>query len=191
VKLVQKTVDRMAKLVEDLLDVSRLETGRLALEREEFDVAELLTEVRERMQVLSAKHTVEVSADGAPPLMGDRGRVDQVLTNLISNAIRYSPSGGWVRVKAERVEDQLHLSVADQGIGIPLEKQEAIFERFGQAHGARYGGLGLGLTIAHGIVDQHGGRMWVESPGTPGQGSVFHVLLPLQSPPPAADGDGR
>jgi signal transduction histidine kinase len=111
----------------------------------------------------------------------DRGRLDQVLTNLVSNAIRYSPSGGEVVVRVVEEGGGVHLTVKDQGVGIPPEKQGLIFERFGRAHGAKYGGLGLGLTISQGIVEQHGGRIWVESPGVAGEGSTFHVWLPREA----------
>ena len=100
------------------------------------------------------------------------------MTNLVSNALRYSPHGGRVELKAWMEGGKVALRVRDQGVGIPGEKLALIFERFGQAHGARYGGLGLGLTISQGIVEQHGGRIWAESRGVQGEGSTFHVRLP-------------
>ena len=101
-----------------------------------------------------------------------------MITNLLSNAIRYSPRGGDVQLKLELEDQGVHLAVRDSGIGIPPEKQAVIFERFGRAHGSKYGGLGLGLTIAQGIVEQHGGEIYVESTGVPGEGTTFHVRLP-------------
>jgi signal transduction histidine kinase len=109
-----------------------------------------------------------------------------VLTNLVSNAIRYSPQGGEVVVKAEADGEGIQLSVKDCGVGIPPEKQSLIFERFGRAHGSKYGGLGLGLTISQGIVEQHGGRIWVDSQGCSGEGSTFHVWLPREAAPTAS-----
>lgn len=174
-----RQIDRMAKLVEDLLDISRLQAGRLELELESFDIVPMLRETVERMQGMSTDHQLHAELPDAILVKGDKSRLDQVVTNLISNAIRYSPRGGAVEVRAKAEEGQLKLTVKDSGIGIPPDKQAVIFERFGQAHGARYGGLGLGLTITHGIVAQHGGRIWVESTGVPGEGSSFHVMLPL------------
>ncbi|MBU8899664.1 PAS domain S-box protein [Corallococcus sp. M34] len=185
-KIINRQIDRMAKLVEDLLDISRLQAGRLSLELERFDLRTLVNETRDRMAVLSQAH--ELTVEGPESLEGtwDRGRVEQVLTNLLSNAIRYSPEGGQVRVRLLRDGDTgVHLVVQDQGVGIPREKQALIFERFGRAHGSKYGGLGLGLTISQGIVEQHGGRIWVESAGVLGKGSAFHVWLPRETEAPS------
>jgi PAS domain S-box-containing protein len=176
-----RQVDRMTKLVSDLLDVSRLLTGRLSLEVEEFDLVPLLHAICERLQALSTEHRLELESPGSLPMRGDPGRIEQVVTNLVSNAIRYSPQGGTVELRAWSEEGNVLLQVRDQGIGIPAEKLPVIFERFGQAHGARYGGLGLGLTISQGIIEQHGGRIWAESRGVEGEGSTFHVCMPLQS----------
>ncbi|MBF5041728.1 PAS domain S-box protein [Aggregicoccus sp. 17bor-14] len=182
-KIINRQIDRMAKLVEDLLDISRLQAGRLSLELERFDLGTLVRETCERMAVLSGEHHLQIQAPEHLEGAWDRGRLDQVLTNLVSNAIRYSPEGGTVLVQLQEEEggDAVHLSVKDSGVGIPKEKQAVIFERFGRAHGSRYGGLGLGLTITQGIVEQHGGRIWVESAGVEGQGSTFHVLLPRET----------
>ncbi|MGZ3423244.1 MAG: hybrid sensor histidine kinase/response regulator [Polyangiales bacterium] len=178
-KTISAQIDRMAKLVEDLLDVSRVQVGRLSLETSEFDLGPLVRELTERIQALSEAHPIELSLpQGEVKLQADRGRVDQVITNLLSNAIRYSPKGGRVQVQVEESSDSIHLSVKDNGIGIPPEKQSMIFERFGRAHGSKYGGLGLGLTISQGIVEQHGGEIWVESSGVAGEGSTFHVRFP-------------
>jgi len=171
----------MTKLVSDLLDVSRLLTGRLSLEVEEFDLVPLLRTTCERLQALSTEHRLRLETPETLPMRGDPGRIEQVVTNLVANAIRYSPQGGAVELRAWSEEGNVLLQVRDQGIGIPAEKLPVIFERFGQAHGARYGGLGLGLTISQGIIEQHGGRIWAESRGVEGEGSTFHVCMPLQS----------
>ncbi|MCE9670771.1 PAS domain S-box protein [Myxococcus stipitatus] len=184
-KIINRQIDRMAKLVEDLLDISRLQAGRLSLELEKFDLSQLVQETRDRMAVLSQGHEIQVETPEHLVGTWDRGRLDQVLTNLLSNAIRYSPEGGAVLVRlGGEGKAGVHLSVKDSGVGIPKEKQGLIFERFGRAHGSKYGGLGLGLTISQGIVEQHGGRIWVESPGVPGQGSTFHVWLPRETESP-------
>ncbi|NOJ93876.1 PAS domain S-box protein [Corallococcus sp. CA049B] len=186
-QIINRQIDRMAKLVEDLLDISRLQAGRLSLELEPFDLSQLVLETRDRMAVLSQTHELKVEVPERLEGTWDRGRLDQVLTNLLSNAIRYSPEGGQVLVRlAVEGDSGVHLSVKDQGVGIPSEKQRLIFERFGRAHGSKYGGLGLGLTISQGIVEQHGGRIWAESTGTAGQGSTFNVWLPRRTEAQAA-----
>ncbi|NNC16329.1 PAS domain S-box protein [Corallococcus exiguus] len=186
-QIINRQIDRMAKLVEDLLDISRLQAGRLSLELEPFDLSQLVLETRDRMAVLSQTHELMVELPERLEGTWDRGRLDQVLTNLLSNAIRYSPEGGQVLVRlAVEGDSGVHLSVKDQGVGIPSEKQRLIFERFGRAHGSKYGGLGLGLTISQGIVEQHGGRIWAESTGTVGQGSTFNVWLPRRTEAQAA-----
>jgi PAS domain S-box-containing protein len=179
--VIARQVDRMAKLVEELLDISRIQAGRLSLELEEFDLVSLLRDLHERMRVLSEQHELQLHVPEHLPIFGDRGRLDQVITNLISNAIRYSPTGGSVTVSATRVGGSVQVSVKDHGLGIPKEKQAMIFERFGRAHGSRYGGLGLGLSICQGIIEQHGGRIWVESDGLENHGSTFHIRLPLRA----------
>lgn len=171
-------IDRMAKLVEDLLDVSRVQVGRLALDLGEFDVSALVRETAERLQLLTETHVMQLELPESLTMTGDRGRLEQVVTNLVSNAIRYSPKGGSIDIRAWDEGEFVRLSVSDHGVGIPLELQATIFERFGRAHGSKYGGLGLGLTIAQGIVAQHTGEIWVESSGVPGEGSTFHVRLP-------------
>lgn len=179
-KIINRQIDRMTKLVEELLDISRLQAGRLSLELERFDLGQLVRETCDRMSVLSQAHPLQVEVPECLEGLWDRGRLDQVLTNLVSNAIRYSPDGGEVVVRLEQEAEGAHLTVKDRGVGIPPDKQSVIFERFGRAHGSKYGGLGLGLTITQGIVEQHGGRIWVESRGVPGEGSVFHVWLPRE-----------
>ena len=179
--IINRQIDRMTKLVEELLDISRLQAGRLSLELERFDLSVLVRETCDRMAVLSQAHALRMEVPEHLEGVWDRGRLDQVLTNLVSNAIRYSPNGGEVMVRVGEEGAGVHLMVKDHGIGIPPEKQGLIFERFGRAHGAKYGGLGLGLTISQGIVEQHGGRIWVESTGVPGEGSTFHVWLPRES----------
>ena len=107
-----------------------------------------------------------------------------VLVNLLSNAIRYSPVGGAIDLIAQPAGDAVQIQVRDRGLGIPKEHQQLLFERFGRAHGAAFGGLGLGLAISKGLVERHGGKIWLESSGKPGEGTVFHVQLPLRTPPP-------
>jgi PAS domain S-box-containing protein len=178
---IHRSVGRMASLVENLLDVGQLQRGELRMaEPVELDMGRLLHEVAEQFQPQAEGQRLKLEVPEGLMLKGDRERLDQVFTNLISNALRYSPGGGPVVVTARREEGQVHVEVKDHGLGIPVEKLERIFERFGRAHGISYGGLGLGLTIARGIVERHGGRIWAESEGRDGEGSRFHVVLPVR-----------
>jgi PAS domain S-box-containing protein len=186
-EVIGRQIDRITRLVEDLLDLSRLQNGRISLELRSFDVAASLREVAERVQALTDKHPIEVVTREMPEIVGDRDRIEQVFTNLLTNAVRYSPEGGPIHVEARVNEDGVDVSVRDHGLGVPAEQRDRIFERFSRAHGTRYGGLGLGLAITLGIVQQHGGRIWVESKGVPGDGSTFHVHLP-KDPPRAVTG---
>jgi signal transduction histidine kinase len=185
-----RSVDRMARLVENLLDMSKLQRGELYLEPGIVDLHELLTDVMTTFQPLDEEQRITMNIPKRLMLAGDRERLEQVFTNLISNALRYSPDGGAITVEARQEGELLHAWVRDYGLGIPPEKLRDIFERFGRAHGISYGGLGLGLTIARGIVERHGGRIWAESTGRAGEGSTFHVLLPREpcriSPPAVA-----
>ncbi len=195
---------RMTELVETLLDISRIETGHLRLRREAFDLAGLVREVVEEMSDLSDHHTISLA--GEPPAIEghwDRHRIEQVLVNLLSNAVRYSPEGGSVVVTVARLECggtgpgrdaetdgqepavSACVSVRDSGIGLTAEQLPLIFERFHQAHAGDNRdpltrGMGLGLYIAREIVEQHGGRIWAESSG-PGQGATFTFTLPLSA----------
>ncbi|MFP2927436.1 response regulator EpsF [Pyxidicoccus sp. 3LG] len=173
-----RSVNRMARLVENLLDVGRLQRGELHLEPGEVDLGGLLREVVEHFQPLQEGQRIELDAPEGLVLQADRERLDQVFTNLVSNALRYSPDGVHLRLSAREESGQVHVEVADRGLGIPPGQLENIFERFGRAHGISYGGLGLGLAISRGIVEHHGGRIWAESPGRAGEGSTFHVVLP-------------
>lgn len=176
---IHRSVNRMAKLVENLLDVGRIQRGELHLEPKALDVGALLRDVAEHFEPLPEGQHIELDAPEGLVVPGDRERLDQVFTNLVSNALRYSPEGGRIRLAAREEGGRVHVEVVDHGLGIPGEKLEDIFERFSRAHGISYGGLGLGLSIARGIVEGHGGRIWAESPGGEGAGSTFHVVLPV------------
>ena len=177
---ISRQSDRMARLVQDMLDLTRLQTGRLSLEIGSFDLASNLLDWCARLQQTTTKHKVNLVAPASLVINGDAQRIEQVVINLINNAIRYSPAGGAIDVSLSVHPDdplRVRFSVRDHGVGIPPEKQGAIFRRFGRAHGSAYGGLGLGLTIAHGIVEQHGGTISVASSGVEGEGTTFTVEL--------------
>lgn len=179
--LISSQIHRVERLVDDLLDVSRIEGGQLGLQLGEFDVRAVLDDARNRMAHLGA-HTITVESPSPLMMIGDRDRIEQVIVNLIGNAQRYSPDGGPIAIEATSDGEAVTITVSDHGLGIPADKHARIFERFGTAHGGRqggHGGLGLGLTISKGIVEQHGGTITVESPGPEGVGSVFRVKLPV------------
>jgi len=175
---IHRSVSRMARLVENLLDVGRLQRGDLRLVENDVDVGVLLRDVAKHFEPLPEGWSIEVSAPEGLSLRADGERLDQVFSNLVSNALRYSPDGGAIHLVARAEPGWVHVEVKDHGLGIPADRLESIFERFGRAHGVAYGGLGLGLAIARGIVERHGGRIWAESAGRVGEGSTFHILLP-------------
>nr|WP_211193707.1 response regulator EpsF [Pyxidicoccus fallax] len=177
-KGIDRGVNRMASLVGNLLDMGQLQRGGLVLKWVDVDLGALLREVVEHFQPLPEGHRVELDAPEGLVIRADRERLEQVFTNLVSNALRYSPEGGRLRLIAREEPGQVHVQVRDGGMGIPPGQLEHIFESFGRAHGISYGGLGLGLAISRGIVERHGGRIWAESVGLPGEGSTFHVVLP-------------
>jgi len=186
-----RSVDRMAKLVENLLDMSKLQRGELHLDPGTVELRELLSEVAEHVQPFEGGRRIDVQIPEGLVLVADRERLAQVFTNLLSNALRYSPDGGAITVEARQEGELFHLLVRDRGLGIPPDKLRLVFERFGRAHGTSYGGMGLGLTIARGIVERHGGRIWAESTGRAGEGSTFHVVLPREPRSTSAEESGR
>ncbi len=176
--------DRLARLVDDLLDASRLHASGLPLnEVTEVHLPELAERVRTRYQLQSNKHTIVVDFPADfPAIQGAPERLEQVLNNLVSNALKYSPNGGKITIRGEHDAQGVLLSVTDEGIGIPPEEQERIFERFYRVESPQTraaAGTGLGLYLTRAIVNAHGGRIWVES--RPGQGATFYVRLPFQT----------
>ncbi|HEV8535587.1 MAG TPA: ATP-binding protein [Candidatus Limnocylindria bacterium] len=170
---------RLSSLVVELLDASRIEQGRLVGEREPVDLVELAREVARRDGYRT--HRVKVFADA--PVVGsyDPRRIEQVLENLVENAVKYSPESSEVRIGVAQRNGQAFVDVSDEGIGIPPEDLARVFDRFHRGSNVddrRFAGMGLGLFICRGIVEQHGGRMWVES--RVGTGSTFHVELPAE-----------
>ena len=170
---------RLSALVLELLDASRLEQGKLVGEREPVDLVELARDVARRDSYEGRRITVVAEA----PVVGsyDPRRIGQVVENLVENAVKYSPDGSEVRVDVAQRNGEAFIDVTDEGIGIPAGDLPQIFERFHRASNVddrRFAGMGLGLFLCKGIVEQHGGRMWVES--REGTGSTFHVVLPLE-----------
>ncbi len=170
---------RLASLVTDLLDASRLEQGRLVGEREPVDLGSLVSEVIARQQ--PGDHICDVDVRGAVVGTYDRRRIEQLVENLVENAKKYSPEAAHVRVGVWQQDGEARISVQDRGIGIPAADLPTIFDRFARGSNVddrKFHGMGLGLYICRGIVEEHGGRIWAES--EIGKGSTFHVALPVR-----------
>lgn len=179
-KNIQYQTERLQELVNDLLDVSRIQTGKLSFNKEEFRLDSLVKNTLEELQGGIDK---KVIYKGGPPtrLYADKFRVYQVLTNLITNADKYSPQGKEINVKVQRVNGKAIVSVKDYGIGVPKEKQNRIFDRLYQVSEdikGTYPGLGMGLYISREIIKRHKGKIWVES--KEGEGSTFYFSLPVR-----------
>ena len=187
-ELAQRQSRRLARLVDELLDVSRLQLGRVPMARSEIDLVTSLREVVERLRLLNTTHTFEFSDHvKTAAVLADRDRLDQVFENLLTNAVKYSPGGGTVSVVIARTGDEVHVTVTDRGIGISPEELDQVFNLFYRSPDPRaghVGGLGLGLYISREIVTRHGGKLWAESSG---EGSTFHVTLPLAPSATKAD----
>lgn len=177
--------DRLALLVDDLLDLARLESGRVHLHVEPVPAGDLVSGGVDRLrsQVERARLALVLDVpDGLPVVRADRSRIEQVLLNLIHNAIKFTPPGGEIRIAARAVADALEISVADNGVGVAPDELPRLFERFYKADKARRSeGTGLGLAIAKHIVLAHGGTIAADS--EPGRGATFTVTLPLAGPP--------
>ncbi|MFY0565776.1 sensor histidine kinase [Archangium lansingense] len=179
-RILNRQSDRLTQLVQELLDVSRLQLGRLALRRQRFELGELVADVLERMQGVSSLHRLVLHQEGRVFVDADRDRIDQVLVNLFDNAIKYSPKGGDIEVWVSIEAGTGVVSIRDPGMGIPKERQGQLFERFYRAHAgleSDRGGMGIGLHLCEQIVQRHGGRIWFESEA--GKGSTFSFSLAL------------
>ena len=178
VGVIREQVRRMTHLIDDLSDVVRLDEGQFLLRQEELDLGILATEAVLRAGVQTDRHTIRVEMP-ENPVMGywDRVRLEEVLDNLVGNAVKYSPAGGEILVQVAGADGEAHLSVTDYGVGVPTEALPQLFERFRRADGTGLPGLGFGLYIARMLVEAHGGRILVESEF--GRGSTFTVVLPI------------
>jgi signal transduction histidine kinase len=187
---VEQGSKRISRLVSQILDISRVDGGRLLLNRQSADLAALVQGIATAMQTTTSRHTLFVRTPTEMSAFVDPLRLEQVVTNLLDNAIKFSPNGGDIEVElAQPAPGTARLTVADHGVGIPPERRQHIFERFYQAHeGDHASGMGLGLYISRQIVDLHGGSIQPEFP--PDGGTRFSVDLPT-GPAENAPGTGK
>lgn len=169
-------INRLVKLVTSLLDTNQIANGKLELHGETFDLNSLIKEQITNAAMISAKHLLILKGEGELPVYADRERIGQVLSNLISNAIKYSPEGGEIVITSEKDNNQLKVSVCDSGIGMSQEVLQKIFSRFYRGVKENYPGFGLGLYISMEIIKKHHGTLSVES--EQGKGSLFYFILP-------------
>jgi signal transduction histidine kinase len=174
--------ERLTKLVRELLDLSRLESGKYEMKRETVNLRTLVEEALKPLRLQFREKGIQVETDispTTPDVPGDQQQLSWVMTNLVSNALRYTPENGKVIIHSEIENDSVRISVADSGRGIPADAIEMIFDKFvqvKQATDSMPGSVGLGLAIAKEVVEAHGGKIWVES--IVGKGSTFHFTIP-------------
>lgn len=182
---IRQEVGHLSTLIDDLFELSRLDSGTLELNLEPSSLDEILANVLESMRAQAASHALHLQSrlnGSLEPVMVDSHKIQRVLYNLVQNAIRHTPADGTIIMEAQDIGPMVQIDIADTGQGIPPEDLNRIFDRFYRGEKSRsreFGGAGLGLAIARGIVEAHGGRIWVES--SPGAGSRFSFCLPKAS----------
>ncbi len=181
---VQRQSKRLAALINDLLDISRIESGRIQMDQAPISLLEIVTQRIEEIRPQADEKSIRLALtapESAPNILGDEARMGQVFTNLVGNAIKFTPDNGEVNVKIEADGNLLHVEVIDTGPGIPPEERQKIFDKFYQLSDIstrQQGGSGLGLSISKSIVEAHGGKLWIDD-GNQGKGSNFQFVLPL------------
>jgi signal transduction histidine kinase len=179
---INNDAQRLNRMIGEMLDLDRMEAGKIRLSPKPLDLNKLVADTIERAQAASDQHRIAGELDRALPIInGDADRLVQVISNLLTNAVKYSPDGGEVVVRTQAENGSVHVSVVDHGVGIPPEFVDRLFgryERFESNRTSKVVGTGLGLAISRQIIELHGGRIWVES--KPGEGSNFQFTLPLR-----------
>ncbi|AUX19961.1 sensor histidine kinase [Sorangium cellulosum] len=189
VERIQKSADRMNRLIRDLLDLAKLDGGHVSIQPVAHDVAGLVSDALELLREEAAEKSLRLEQGielGVERALCDRDRILQVIANLVGNAIKFTPAGGEITLRAQPWGREVLLSVRDTGPGIPEDQRSRIFERYWQAKETAHQGTGLGLSIAKALVEVHGGRIWVES--EVGEGSTFFFTLPMAEPAGATAG---
>jgi len=180
--VIEEEADKLNELINNLLDASRLQAGGLKLQFAYLDLPSMAEKAVEKFRTQTDRHTFSVDfPPNFPPVKGDYERIREVLSNLLGNAIKYSPNGGLIRVGGRVKEDEVQVFVSDEGVGIPATEQERIFDRFTRVDNSltrQTPGAGLGLFLVKAVIEGHGGRVWVES--QPGQGATFYFTLPIE-----------
>src|SRR6185312_11329085 len=179
VQKAMKNVNKLERLIKDLLDVSKIQSGQLQLEMNDFNIQDLLDDTVNSVQLVSTHEIIREDNLGNEMIYGDRQRIEQVLLNLLSNAIKYSPGENRIVIESEKTDKELLIKIRDFGIGVPKDEQLNIFERFYRTKetSIHISGFGLGLYICRDIIRRHYGKIWVE---TAEKGSIFIFSLPLK-----------
>jgi PAS domain S-box-containing protein len=186
-KTIQRNGQHLLNLINDVLDMAKIESGKLSLAVRPFDLRDVLTDIIDITSPLARDRNVELRLNVASPTLnmeGDDMRLRQVTLNIVNNAIKFTESGGHVDIQAERINGHVRVKVHDNGIGIPPDKLDLIFQEFTQVDSSttrKVGGTGLGLPISRHLVALHGGRLWAESTGVRGEGATFTFEVPVES----------
>ena len=177
--VIQRAAQRMNRLIEDLLEVVRQDSGQMQLDVKDVSVASLIEQTAEMFQAAAMEKDVSLEVEACPPelvVRADADRIMQVLSNIVGNALKFVPRGGHIVLKCDARDDEAVFSIADSGPGIAREDLDRLFDKFWQRRRSDRRGVGLGLAIAKGIIEAHGGRIWAES--SVGAGTTFHFTLP-------------
>jgi signal transduction histidine kinase len=178
--VIRQAAEQMDGLISDLLDVTRVEAGRLAVAMHRENTEELLSDALRTLAPVTEQKSIRLrltAPDDLPEVNADRERIGQAISNLVGNAVKFSPAGGEIVVRVAVLEKELIFSVSDKGQGMTPEQLSHAFDRFWQSSRTDRQGAGLGLAITKGIIEAHGGRIWAES--SPGSGSTFYFTLPI------------
>jgi K+-sensing histidine kinase KdpD len=180
-KIIDRESDILTHIVEDLMQMSQMEAGIMTMEKTQCSITSIVYQLDDKLSDLASAHIFKIDVPTETPLVhADEIRIGEVITNLVSNAASYSEKGTQISLKAEETDRHIIVSVTDQGIGIPFEHVDKVFDRFYRLESGiarRRGGTGLGLSICKGIIESHNGKIWVKS--VPGKGSTFSFSLPI------------
>ena len=180
-KKMDSQINKLTSLISNLLDATKIQSGKLMMKEEEYDLNELLNEIIDELQLTTPNHTMIKEIGELKKICGDKERIGQVITNLITNAIKYSPQSDKIVIKTEIIDESILFSVQDFGVGIANEKQDKVFEQFFRVSGEKertFPGLGLGLYISSEIIKRQNGKIWLES--AEGKGSTFYFSIPVR-----------